>query len=758
MTEEEIKDKLGALHLRLMDDEENYNIFINLLLDYLELSDNFGAAVISALKDGMNNLERFLKKESALSLRSIVIEKKETTPKDNKRSRADVEGCYRLFLILDDESRLKIRFDRKQSHLLYILILLCSLKNGFMADFFLKEENWEPVLQLIRLIYPHIDDKTARLMVKELASNGSFSDIFQKMKEPIMDSLKRQSILDDQYWYVPYSEKIEKKRLYKVHIPQPQIVCPDEFLPIVEALPNAADFLTPEESDSLKCDINNAIAKAKEAAEKGDVKGLYKMGLFHGTGDGVSQDYKLSKDYFEQADKGGCFDATFQLGVYHMYGFGCKKNIRKALRYFERAAANGHAEAASWAGQIYDRGTDGVRVDHHKAFNLYMIAAKQDNEEGMWYVIQGYLQGQVIEKNFAKAYEWFQKADALGYARIKFLFGFYYWSLGDIEALSKAYRLFMDACNAEVPQAFFYMASMVKNGFSQTDNVREEVKTWLLKGALLHNPKCISELQNVYPSTYAQYSHSFEERQSMRDIFISTLDNMDVKQREYFIQLVDAYSERWHERYLVEMCKQLNIHKKPNGREDGWKPERHITIRKSSKAKLPYEIVLTLANGDEVIIDKMNNKYLALYLLAIICSYKSGYTTQMAKDDACKPILRELVQLVLKESIQYADYFISEFMDYESDSSNKINKDYYKQYSKETKKVIKKAIGVRDDDCYFLFDNVRTSRKKMLRRINLDCKYIDIPQELMKLADRMPDALEIINLSDNQTDKSLLDE
>ena len=57
MTEKEIKDKVGALHQRLLDDEENYVKLINLLEEYQELSDQYGLMVSAALKDGLKNYE-----------------------------------------------------------------------------------------------------------------------------------------------------------------------------------------------------------------------------------------------------------------------------------------------------------------------------------------------------------------------------------------------------------------------------------------------------------------------------------------------------------------------------------------------------------------------------------------------------------------------------------------------------------------------------------------------------------------------------
>ena len=683
MTKQELKNQLGAMHFRLLDEPEQYADFVNLLIDYYESSDNYGQAVNSALRDGLDNYERYLKMESALSPRSIVIEKREVAPGMNI-SRADVEGCYRVSFILDDESKLKMRFDRKQSHLLYILILLCSRKSGFMADFFLSDNNLDTVRQLIKLIYPHLEyDNSAKLMAKELASDRSFSDILQKMKAPLVDCLQQANIADDLYWYMPYAVNLEKKRLYKVHIPQPQIVYPPEFKPIIDALPDASEYI-PEESEIEEWDMENKFAWWKMLAERGDADAdaLYYLGAYYGTGDVVHQDYKKSVYYFEQADQKGCLDATFQLGVYHMFGYGVKKDIRKALTYFERAAANGQAEAATYAGQIYYRGTGGVKVDYHKAFNLYMIAAEQDDEEAICFVILGYKFGQGTKQDDKKAYEWFQKAAALGYDKIT---------------------------NQFVP----FFSEHADDGITQ-------------------------------------HPDNFVKKQSLYDLFISTVQKMDLMHQEDFVQLVDAYRERWHKHYLAEMCKQLSIHKKPDGSGDDWMPERRITIRKSRGGKLPYEIVLTLANGDEVIIDKMKLKSLTLYLLTIICSFKSGYTTMMAADKACRPILKELVHLVHGNSIDNLDVYVEDMMGYEKEKEKKRNEDYYKSYSNWAKIDIKKAVGVRDEVDIFLFDTIRTTGRKMLRRMNLDPQNIDLPPELMDLAIRMPDAFDVLQSAEPQ--------
>ena len=67
MTDKELNYKLGAMHLRLLDDEENYARLMEEMMDYSDLVEDYGSAVVSALSDGLENRERFLAMEKALS-------------------------------------------------------------------------------------------------------------------------------------------------------------------------------------------------------------------------------------------------------------------------------------------------------------------------------------------------------------------------------------------------------------------------------------------------------------------------------------------------------------------------------------------------------------------------------------------------------------------------------------------------------------------------------------------------------------------
>ena len=762
MTEKEIQDKIGAMHQRFLDDVDKYAELLNLLAEYSDMSGYNGHTVVSALRDGLKDYERYLKLDSALSPRSIVIEKK-GDPATKKVKKSDAEGYYRVAFIMDDGSRHVVHFGRKQTHLLYILFLLCSQKNGLLADIFRFEERTvtpvlEAVAQLVKLIYPQTTDTVALQMAKDLSPDHSFSDTLQKMKLPLLDCLREAHAYPDQYWYMPEAVNYKKKQLYQLHMPKTNIICPPEFQPIIDALPDAAEILQQEGINILATrNLDEDFAHWKQAAEQGDADGLYHLGNYYGTGDVVSQDYKKSAEYYVQAADKGQLDAVFQLGVYYMFGFGVKKDMNKAIQLFELAADNDHCKAAAWAGQIYGQGTYGIKTDYKKSFKYYMIAAKQDHEESMWYVINGYLYGQGTKRDYTKAWEWVEKAESLGYYKVSFMYGVFLFNEGE-EYYDDALEYFIDGVNHDIPIAYLMMAKMATRGYCKTDDFKGEAQEWLHKGAKLGDDGCIRSLQRAFPEYYESHKNEYKKPVSLLSLYRECISKMDRLSLKSYIQMVDAYREIWHGKYLDEIIRQLSICKPSDSNDGSNTPKRRIVVRKSTTGKLPYELVLILANGDEVVVNKINPNSLALLVLTIICSYKSGYTTLMAKSDACRPMLKELVHLVLGRMVTDLDRYVEGFFGYEHDPAMKKTEDYYKQYSNRLKIDLGNAIGLRDKPINFLFNRNRVSGRKFVRRTVLDPQDITIPQELMDLAGRMPDAMDILQVADKQAVSSNLNE
>ena len=126
-----------------------------------------------------------------------------------------------------------------------------------------------------------------------------------------------------------------------------------------------------------------------------------------------------------------------------------------------------------------------------------MIAAKQDNEEAMWYVIHGYLYGQGTERDYTKAWEWVEKAESLGYYKVTFLYGVFLFNEG-ADYYEDALEYFIDAVNHDIPIAYLMMAKMAIKGYCKTDDNIAEAKEWLKKGALLGDDGCINTLQRCF--------------------------------------------------------------------------------------------------------------------------------------------------------------------------------------------------------------------------------------------------------------------
>ena len=760
MTGKEINDKVGAMHFRFLDDEESYDTLLELLNDYSDRYDQYGKAVTAALEDGLQNMERYIRLENALSPRSIIIEKQEHFQGKDSR---DTEGAFHVVFVMDDESRHVIHFNRKQDQLLYMLILLCSQKSGLLSDFFKYETRTltpvqEAVIQLVKLVYPHMKEKPVIQMVKDLSPDNSFTSILQNMKEPITECLEGQQLSDDQYWFMPSAINMKRKRLYRMHLPQTKIIFPEEFKPVITAFPDAAESLKDNGLDlsHIGKDMNNDFAKYKELADQGDAEGLFYVGAYYGTGDVVAQDYEKSREYLEKADRLGYLDATYELGRYYMHGFGVKEDTKKALSYLERAAKKGHSDAAAVAAQMYERGTYGVKINQKKAFNLYLIAAEQGNEEAIWYVLDGYLEGNGTKVDYEKALEWLEVAEELEYYNVLVLAGAFFFNQGDEDSLDIALELFAKGVEQGNPLAFYFMGRMALKRYHGKRSVEEEALEWFVDGADYGDKFCIETVKKYYPETYKEHEEDWKEVVSKRDLLISQVQKMGEEEDQIlFITLIDAYRERWQESYLKEICKQLRIHKSPDSKGSLWKPERRIIVKKTTRGKSCYQIVLVTADGVELPIKTFNTNALVLFLLTIICSYKSGYSTEMAKDNDCIPLIGQLVNYVFGEqfSDKYLNIYIEEYM-----SSGMENSKYYRPYSKLAKDAVSKSLGMKDDPICFLFDNDMIVGRKKLRRMNIEPQNIELPQELVDLAIKMPDALDVLKLSENQPDTSILNE
>ena len=785
------EQKTGALHLRLMDNEEQYSDMLAYLLYYNKDNEHYTTDVLGALEDGLENYNRFQKLDNALSPRFIKIEKR-IMDKGEKLKANDTEGAYHIRFHFDNEKEEVIHFKRKQEQLLYMLILLSSLKNGYTAEFLrkpVKEDYLDDdgdlykraferannrynlmmvtARQLMEMVYPAGGTKDS--IIREMDPEVSFTDIIQNMRSVIGSVIKKNGELQEERWFMPYTLNVNKKRIYQMHMEPTKIIYPEELQPIVDAMPQANDYvdmssyvseeMQKEDNEILLkgvqmgnvksmnllaqaynegigrvADQDKAFALWKKTSEIGDAEGLFYVGAFYGTGDVVSQDYSKSIQYLQKASELGYADALYQLGVYRLHGFGCDIDWNEALNYYRAAAEKGCAEAAYSAGYIYDRGEHGVKKDDKKAFNWFLKAAELNHTLAIRYVIRAYRDGLVEDEEGEEYLYWIEKGLELDIPEVYLQVGVYMYQDEDYEM---AFELLETASDEGLTVANHILAQMLIKGQGVEKDIERGID-YLREGAYNNDETCLMLLKKVRPEQWKEITSELEDVLDMRTTLQTLVGEMTPQANQnYFLQLVDSYREHFHEDYQKEINKQLSIHRSSTDKKS--RSKRKIIVRKSSSKKARYEIVIILANGEEMLV-KLNPNSLVLLLLTIICSFKSGYSTVMALDKTCRSVMAELVRLVLgyRSEAKATDY-VWKYMDSSRNGTN-----FYKQYSNDAKKSIDRAISEYDDAIHFLFDNNETIGKRPLRSMNLDAKDIELPPELLRLAQQMPDGKEIL--------------
>lgn len=141
-------------------------------------------------------------------------------------------------------------------------------------------------------------------------------------------------------------------------------------------------------------------------------------------GDGVAADKKAAARAFERGDEAGNVHSAYMLGVLHEEGQGVKRNLTTAHSYYMKAADKGYvgaiyaakavelpakfwddafgksnAEAQYRLGCCFLRGGCGVEKDVSQAFNLFKAAADQGHAGSLYMLSVCYRDGVGVAKN-----------------------------------------------------------------------------------------------------------------------------------------------------------------------------------------------------------------------------------------------------------------------------------------------------------------------------------------------------------------------
>jgi uncharacterized protein len=119
------------------------------------------------------------------------------------------------------------------------------------------------------------------------------------------------------------------------------------------------------------------------AAEQGDAKAQYNLGVKYSEGKGVAQDHEESVKWYRSAAEQGHVNAQFNLGSMYEKGNGVLQDYKEAMKWYRLAAEQADAESQNCLGMMYENGW-GVTQDKEEAKLWFGNAAHQGNVIGQY--------------------------------------------------------------------------------------------------------------------------------------------------------------------------------------------------------------------------------------------------------------------------------------------------------------------------------------------------------------------------------------
>ena len=152
-----------------------------------------------------------------------------------------------------------------------------------------------------------------------------------------------------------------------------------------------------------------------DKANGGSPRAQYYMGEYLSQGNGVDVDYEEAVKWYRKSAEQSYILAEWELANCYYYGDGVTRNYEEALKWYRRFYdhENGR-EAEMMIGLCYLNG-HGVKKDGKKGAEWLLKAAKNGDDQAMFYIGECYLSGNGVAKDHKEAFKWLKKAALNGH-------------------------------------------------------------------------------------------------------------------------------------------------------------------------------------------------------------------------------------------------------------------------------------------------------------------------------------------------------
>lgn len=250
--------------------------------------------------------------------------------------------------------------------------------------------------------------------------------------------------------------------------------------------------------------------ETRRAAEAGQAKAQYNLGLMYANGVGVEQNYQEALRWYHKSAEKGFSSAQYILAGKYATGQGVDRDIRQALVWYLKASEKGNSRAMFKLGQMFSVPQEelanqcfeqaaekgvleaqmvvGARSEASasgdgKANAWYQRAAESGFPAAQYVVGTNFHAGKGVEKDLSQALVWYRKAARQGFAAAQSQLGMMY-AQGD--GVARDYRQAIAwlsrAAGQDDSEAQYQLALLYEQGLGvAADPLQAE--TWFMKAA-----------------------------------------------------------------------------------------------------------------------------------------------------------------------------------------------------------------------------------------------------------------------------------
>jgi uncharacterized protein len=166
-------------------------------------------------------------------------------------------------------------------------------------------------------------------------------------------------------------------------------------------------------------DKEKALTLIDKSSNLGNTDALIFMGIHAQETEG---NYEKALKYFKLAMSQGHPESYFRIGKFHEEGLIFEQSFEKALEYFRMGEALEESNSLNSIGFFYENGIGGVEQSSQKAIQYYEKAAELGDANAFYNLGCIYIEGEMVEKDEKKSFDYFFEASELGSNGINFIF------------------------------------------------------------------------------------------------------------------------------------------------------------------------------------------------------------------------------------------------------------------------------------------------------------------------------------------------